>query len=51
MNEINDTNFKIINFNDGCIYIEDIINTCFKEGEKKWNFIEKYKNKIVCLNI
>ena len=35
MNENNDNDFKIINFSDGAIYVEDIINTCFKEEDVK----------------
>ena len=37
MNENNENNvedFKILNFDDGTIFIEDIINQCFKEEEK-----------------
>ena len=44
LNENNDTDFKIINFADGAIYIEDIINTCFKEEEKKSNDIYGFEN-------
>ena len=44
LNENNDTDFKIINFNDGAIYIEDIINTCFKEEEKKSTDIFGFEN-------
>ena len=44
LNENNDTDFKIINFDDGTIYIEDIINTCFKEEEKKETDIFGFEN-------
>ena len=33
MNENNDNDFKILNFDDGTIFIEDIINKCFKEED------------------
>ena len=39
MNENNDDDFKIMNFDDAAIYIEDIINQCFKEE----NRIEEYE--------
>ena len=35
MNNNNDCDFKVINFGDGTIYIEDIINLAFEEEEKK----------------
>ena len=38
MNENNDNDFKIINFSEGTIYIEDIFNKCFKEEEKISDF-------------
>ena len=44
LNENNDTDFKIINFDDGTIYIEDIFNTCFKEEEKKETDIFGFEN-------
>lgn len=31
----NDCDFNIVNFNDGTIFLEDIIKKCFKEQEKK----------------
>jgi hypothetical protein len=31
MNKHNDCDFKVLNFNEGIIYIEDIINNCFEE--------------------
>ncbi len=34
MSENNDCDFKIINFDDGAIYVEDMINNYFKEEEK-----------------
>ena len=35
MNINNDCDFKVINFDDGAIYIEDIINIALEEEEKK----------------
>ena len=38
MNENNDNDFKIINFSEGAIYIEDLINSFFREEEIKTDF-------------
>ena len=43
MNKKNDCDFKIINFKDGIIYIEDIINECFEEYIYKDKDIEEFE--------
>ncbi len=37
MNEKNDCDFKVINCNEGTIYIEDIIKQCFEESQNSDN--------------
>ena len=43
LNKDKDNDFKIFNFEDGGVFIEDIINECFKEEEKvsEFNGFEK----------
>ena len=38
LNKDKDSDFKIFNYDDGGIFVEDIINECFKEEEKNSEF-------------
>ena len=46
MNENNDNDFKILNFDDGTIFIEDIINKCFKEEDNLYIIDDDFDTKV-----
>lgn len=40
----NDNDFKVLNFHEGTIFLEDIINSCFQDEDEKENDIEGFEN-------